>query len=98
IVNEKKYEQFVKSMGYEYFDSYKELQKYYVDTTSFLDDKKQEICSSMYMITLEDIKNKNKVLGIRDVVNLDFDILSKFYFTKIIVLGEGVLSTIFGED
>ena len=98
IVNEKKYEQFVKSMGYEYFDSYKELQKYYVDTTSFLDDKKQELCSSMYMITLEDIKNKNKVLGIRDVVNLDFDILSKFYFTKIIVLGEGVLSTIFGED
>ncbi|OCL82242.1 Type II secretion system protein E [Arcobacter porcinus] len=98
IVNEEKYANFVKNMGYEYFDSYKELQKHYVDTTGFLDDKKQELCSSMYMITLEDIKNKNKVIGIRDVVNLDFEVLSKFYFTKIIVLGEGVLSAIFGED
>ncbi|HJE02628.1 Type II secretion system protein E [Aliarcobacter thereius] len=98
IVNEEKYANFVKNMGYEYFDSYKELQKHYIDTTGFLDDKKQELCSSMYMITLEDIKNKNKVIGIRDVVNLDFEVLSKFYFTKIIVLGEGVLSAIFGED
>jgi type II secretory ATPase GspE/PulE/Tfp pilus assembly ATPase PilB-like protein len=47
---------------------------------------------------LEDKKNKNKVLGIRDVVNLDFEVLSKFYFTKIVVLGEGVLSSVFGED
>ena len=52
----------------------------------------------MYIITLEDKKNKNKVLGIRDVVNLDFEVLSKFYFTKIVVLGEGVLSSVFGED
>ena len=52
----------------------------------------------MYIITLEDKKNKNKVLGIRDVVNLDFEVLSKFYFTKIVILGEGVLSSVFGED
>ena len=31
-------------------------------------------------------------------VNLDFEVLSKFYFTKIVVLGEGVLSSVFGED
>ena len=98
IANEAKYESFVRSLGYEYFDSYTELLKKYKDTSSFLDDKKQELCANMYIITLEDIKNKNKVLGIRDVVNLDFDVLSKFYFTKIVVLGEGVLSSVFGED
>lgn len=98
IANESKYENFVRSLGYEYFDSYTELLKKYKDTSSFLDDRKQELCANMYIITLEDIKNKNKVLGIRDVVNLDFDVLSKFYFTKIVVLGEGVLSSVFGED
>ena len=98
IANEEKYESFVKSLGYDYFESYSELLKKYKDTSSFLDDKKQELCANMYIITLEDIRSKNKVLGIRDVVNVDFDVLSKFYFTKIVVLGEGVLSSVFGED
>lgn len=98
IANEEKYESFVRSLGYDYFESYSELLKKYKDTSSFLDDKKQELCANMYIITLEDIRSKNKVLGIRDVVNVDFDVLSKFYFTKIVVLGEGVLSSVFGED
>ena len=41
IANEAKYESFVRSLGYEYFDSYTELLKKYKDTSSFLDDKKQ---------------------------------------------------------
>jgi type II secretory ATPase GspE/PulE/Tfp pilus assembly ATPase PilB-like protein len=98
IANEEKYEEFVRSLGYEYYATYSELSKYYQDTSFQLDEKKLELCTTMYIITLEDKKNKNKVLGIRDVVNLDFDILSKFYFTKIVVLGEGVLSSVFGED
>ena len=98
IANEGKYEDFVKSLGYEYYESYSELSKYYEDTSFQLDEKKLEFCTTMYIITLEDKKSKNKVLGIRDVVNLDFDVLSKFYFTKIVVLGEGVLSSVFGED
>lgn len=98
IANEEKYENFVRSLGYEYFASYSELLRTYKDTSSYLDEFKQELCANMYIITLEDIKNKNKVLGIRDVVNVDFDVLSKFYFTKIVVLGEGVLSSVFGED
>jgi general secretion pathway protein E len=98
IANEEKYEEFVRSLGYEYYATYSELSKFYQDTSFQLDEKKLELCTSMYIITLEDKKNKNKVLGIRDVVNLDFDILSKFYFTKIVVLGEGVLSSVFGED
>lgn len=98
IANEQKYEDFVRTLGYEYYESYNELSKVYTDTSFQLDEKKLEFCTSMYIITLEDKKNKNKVLGIRDVVNLDFDVLSKFYFTKIVVLGEGVLSSVFGED
>jgi len=98
IANEEKYEQFVRTLGYEYYATYSELSKYYQDTSFQLDEKKLEFCTTMYIITLEDKKNKNKVLGIRDVVNLDFEILSKFYFTKIVVLGEGVLSSVFGED
>jgi type II secretory ATPase GspE/PulE/Tfp pilus assembly ATPase PilB-like protein len=98
IANEEKYEQFVRTLGYEYYATYNELSKYYQDTSFQLDEKKLEFCTTMYIITLEDKKNKNKVLGIRDVVNLDFEILSKFYFTKIVVLGEGVLSSVFGED
>jgi general secretion pathway protein E len=98
IANEEKYEEFVRSLGYEYYATYTELSKFYQDTSFQLDEKKLELCTTMYIITLEDKKNKNKVLGIRDVVNLDFDILSKFYFTKIVVLGEGVLSSVFGED
>lgn len=98
ISNEEKYEEFVRTLGYEYYGSYSELSKYYQDTSFQLDEKKLEFCTTMYIITLEDKKNKNKVLGIRDVVNLDFDILSKFYFTKIVILGEGVLSSVFGED
>lgn len=98
ISNESKYEEFVRTLGYEYYATYSELSKYYQDTSFQLDEKKLEFCTTMYIITLEDKKNKNKVLGIRDVVNLDFDILSKFYFTKIVVLGEGVLSSVFGED
>ncbi len=98
IANEEAYASFVKSLGYEYYATYSELSKYYQDTSSSLDEKKLEICTSMYIITLEDRQTKNKVLGIRDVVNLDFDVLSKFYFTKIVVLGEGILSSVFGED
>lgn len=98
IANEEKYAQFVRSLGYEYYETYKELSEHYQDTSFQLDEKKLEFCTTMYIITLEDKKNKNKVLGIRDVVNLDFDILSKFYFNKIVVLGEGVLSSVFGED
>lgn len=98
IANEDKYEDFVRTLGYEYYATYSELSKYYQDTSFQLDEKKLEFCTTMYIITLEDKKTKNKVLGIRDVVNLDFDVLSKFYFTKIVVLGEGVLSSVFGED
>ncbi len=98
IANEDKYEDFVRSLGYEYYATYNELSKYYQDTSFQLDEKKLEFCTTMYIITLEDKKTKNKILGIRDVVNLDFDVLSKFYFTKIVVLGEGVLSSVFGED
>ena len=98
FANEEKYEEFVRSLGYEYYGTYNELSKYYQDTSFQLDEKKIELCTSMYIITLEDKQNKNKILGIRDVVNLDFDILSKFYFTKIVILGEGVLSSVFGED
>lgn len=98
MANEEKYEQFVKTLGYEYYGSYNELSKHYQDTSFQLDEKKLELCTTMYIITLEDKKIKNKVLGIRDVVNLDFEVLSKFYFTKIVVLGEGVLSSVFGED
>jgi len=98
IANEKNYSEFVRSLGYEYYETYSELSKYYDDTSDQLDEKKLEFCTSMYIITLEDKKNKNKVLGIRDVVNLDFDVLGKFYFNKIVVLGEGVLSSVFGED
>ena len=98
ISHEDKYEQFVRTLGYEYYASYSELSKHYQDTSFQLDEKKLELCTTMYIITLEDKKNKNKVLGIRDVVNLDFEVLSKFYFTKIVVLGEGVLSSVFGED
>jgi general secretion pathway protein E len=98
MANEEKYEQFVKTLGYEYYASYNELSKHYQDTSFQLDEKKLELCTTMYIITLEDKKIKNKVLGIRDVVNLDFEVLSKFYFTKIVVLGEGVLSSVFGED
>lgn len=98
ISHEDKYEQFVRTLGYEYYASYSELSKHYQDTSFQLDEKKLELCTTMYIITLEDKKIKNKVLGIRDVVNLDFEVLSKFYFTKIVVLGEGVLSSVFGED
>lgn len=98
IANEEKYAEFVRTLGYEYYASYSELSKYYQDTSFQLDEKKLELCTTMYIITLEDKKVKNKVLGIRDVVNLDFEVLSKFYFTKIVVLGEGVLSSVFGED
>lgn len=98
IANESKYAEFVRGLGYEYYASYNELSKLYQDTSFQLDERKLEFCTTMYIITLEDKKTKNKVLGIRDVVNLDFDVLSKFYFTKIVVLGEGVLSSVFGED
>jgi general secretion pathway protein E len=98
IANEEKYEEFVRTLGYEYYATYSDLSKLYQDTSFQLDEKKLEFCTTMYIITLEDKKNKNKVLGIRDVVNLDFEVLSKFYFTKIVVLGEGVLSSVFGED
>jgi general secretion pathway protein E len=98
IANEEKYEEFVHTLGYEYYATYSDLSKVYQDTSFQLDEKKLEFCTTMYIITLEDKKNKNKVLGIRDVVNLDFEVLSKFYFTKIVVLGEGVLSSVFGED
>ena len=98
LSNEEQYAEFVKSLGYEYYATYTELSKIYQDTSSSLDEKKLEFCTAMYIITLEDKQTKNKVLGIRDVVNLDFEILSKFYFTKIVVLGEGILSTVFGED
>jgi type II secretory ATPase GspE/PulE/Tfp pilus assembly ATPase PilB-like protein len=98
MANEIKYAEFVRSLGYEYYSTYNELSKTYQDTSFQLDERKLEFCTTMYIITLEDKVTKNKVLGIRDVVNLDFDILSKFYFTKIVVLGEGVLSSVFGED
>lgn len=69
------------------------------DTSFQLDERKLEFCANNVYYNFEDKKNKkNKVLGIRDVVNLDFEVLSKFYFTKIVVLGEGVLSSVFGED
>lgn len=98
ISNENKYIQFVQSLGYEYYSTYNELSKYYKDTSHTLDEKKLELCTTMYIITLEDKNTKNKVLGVRDVVNLNFEIISLFYFTKIVVLGEGVLSSVFGED
>ncbi|MDY0327627.1 MAG: ATPase, T2SS/T4P/T4SS family [Arcobacteraceae bacterium] len=98
IANEESYSSFVKSLGYEYYATYSELSRVYQDTSASLDEAKLELCTSMYIITLEEKKTKNKVLGIRDVVNLDFEILSKFYFTKIVVLGEGILSSVFGED
>ena len=98
IADEEKYQEFVESLGYEYYPSYVQLSQIYQDTSYQLNEEKLELCTNMYIITLEDKKNKNKVLGIRDVVNLDFDILSKFYFTKIVILGEGVLSSVFGED
>lgn len=98
IANEEAYASFVKSLGYEYYATYSELSKVYQDTSASLDERKLEICTSMYIITLEDRQTKNKVLGIRDVVNLNFEVLSKFYFTKIVVLGEGILSSVFGED
>jgi len=98
IADESKYEEFVRQLGYEYYPSYSELSKHYQDTSYQLNEEKIELCTNMYIITLEDKKNKNKVLGIRDVVNLDFEVLSKFYFTKIVILGEGVLSSVFGED
>lgn len=98
IADESKYSEFVKSLGYEYYPSYSQLSVKYQDTSYLLNEEKLELCTSMYIITLEDKNSKNKVLGIRDIVNLDFDILSKFYFTKIVILGEGVLSSVFGED
>ncbi|MFK2822240.1 GspE/PulE family protein [Arcobacter sp. YIC-80] len=98
IADENKYKEFVESLGYEYYPSYAQLSEKYQDTSYQLNEEKLELCTNMYIITLEDKKNKNKVLGIRDVVNLEFDILSKFYFTKIVILGEGVLSSVFGED
>ena len=98
IANEAKYAEFVRTLGYEYYESYSELSKVYKDTSFQLDERKLEMCTSMYIITLENLETKNKVLGIRDVVNLNFDVLSKFYFSKIVVLGEGVLSSVFGED
>ena len=98
ITNEELYEDFVKNLGYEYYGTYVELSKNYQDTSYQLDEKKLELCTSLYIITLEDKSTKNKVLGLRDVVNIDFEVLSKFYFTKIVVLGEGVLSSVFGED
>jgi len=98
IANETKYAEFVRSLGYEYYPSYSELSQVYQDTSFQLTEEKLEFCTTMYIITLEDKKTKNKVLGVRDVVNLDFEVLSKFYFTKIVVLGEGVLSSVFGED
>lgn len=98
IANEDHYKNFVKDLGYEYYSTYTELSKVYNDTSFQLDEKKIELCTNLYIITLEDKKTKNKVLGIRDVIHVDFDILSKFYFTKIVVLGEDVLSSVFGED
>lgn len=98
IADENKYKEFVESLGYEYYPSYAQLSEKYQDTSYQLNEEKLELCTNMYIITLEDKENKNKVLGIRDVVNLEFDILSKFYFTKIVILGEGVLSSVFGED
>ncbi len=98
ISNEEKYKEFVISLGYEYYGTYKELSKNYKDTSYQLDEKKLEFCTSRYIIALEDKSSRNKVLGIRDVVNLDFEVLSKFFFTKVVVLGEGVLSSVFGED
>lgn len=98
ITNEELYEDFVRNLGYEYYGSYVELSKHYQDTSYQLDEKKLELCTSLYIITLEDKNTKNKVLGLRDIVNIDFEVLSKFYFTKIVVLGEGVLSSVFGED
>ena len=98
IGTEAKYKDFVNSLGYEYYSSYSALVKKYKDTSFQLNNEKLEICSRHYIITLEDIETKNKVLGIRDVVNTNFDILSKFYFSKIVVFGEEVLSTVFGEN
>ncbi len=98
ISNEEKYKEFVLGLGYEYYGTYKELSENYKDTSYQLDEKKLEFCTSKYIIALEEKATRNKVLGIRDVVNLDFEVLSKFFFTKIVVLGEGVLSSVFGED
>ena len=98
ISDEERYSKFVKNLGYEYYASYPELSKKYKDTSSSLTEDKIDLCANKYIITLEDKITKNKILGIRDIVNLDLDIIAKFYFSKIIVLGEGVLSSIFGED
>jgi len=98
ISNEIKYKEFVEGMGYDYYETYSQLTKKYTDTSYQLNDEKMELCSNHYIITLEDKETKNKVIGIRDVVNIDFEILSKFYFSKIVILGEDVLSSVFGED
>lgn len=98
IANESKYKDFVENLGYEYLSSYSSLTKRYKDISYLLTEKKSEICANSYIIVLEDIENNNRVLGIRDIVNIDFEILRNFYFTKIVVLGEDVLSYVFGED
>ena len=59
IANEEKYAEFVRTLGYEYYASYSELSKYYQDTSFQLDEKKLELCTTMYIITLEDKKIKN---------------------------------------
>ena len=42
IANEEKYEEFVRSLGYEYYATYNELSRYYQDTSFQLDEKKLE--------------------------------------------------------
>ena len=98
ISDEKKYIDYVTSMGYEYYGSYSDLTKKYKDTSFFLDDEKIELCTKVYAITLEDIETKERAIGIRDILYFDFEILNQFYFNKVVILGEEVLSSIFGES
>ena len=79
IADEAKYEEFVcplKSWIWVLFNvlyrTFKILSRYFISIR--WEKKKLEFCTSMYIITLEEKKNKNKVLGIRDVVNLDFEV------------------------
>lgn len=97
LSDEKNYMELIKKLGYDYYSDFVKLTDKYTDVTTSLPDSKKEICSNMHVVVLENNITKNKVLGVRDILNLDFDLLSEFYFSKIIVLGEDILSEVFGD-
>ncbi|MEA3354359.1 MAG: ATPase, T2SS/T4P/T4SS family [Campylobacterota bacterium] len=96
--NEGLYKDFIHKLGYRYYDSYKQLLVDYDDITHSLPNEKKEICSDNFILTLVDKKTKNRVLGIRDVANTDFELLAKFYFVKIVILSDALISEAFGTS